>query len=94
MATDQKTWYRLELCYHLDGEVKKFEYINCDRELVRILRFRLLDEGVEIPLSLSQSIIIFPSAIRHIMVWRQDRFFGNLHSDLTKTVFDGSKKKV
>jgi len=94
MNEEKKTWFRLELLYDYEGQAKKFEYVNCDAELVRKIRFTLLDEGLQVPVTLAQSIIIFPWSIRHITVWRQDRFLKNLHSDMQKTVFDGDKKKV
>ena len=89
---NKKIWYRIEVLYNYRGEMKRFEYINCDGVTLHKMRQTIIDEGLQLPVSSDQWIIIFPWAVDCLTVWRQDKFYTHMESNLSTTVF--KKKEV
>lgn len=87
--------YRLEIRYNTArGELKRFEYLNATDRIVHDIRAGILAEGLKIPVSLTEWIIIFPWAIADMIVTRQNGFIDYAHSDLNKTVFAKDPTKL
>jgi len=84
---NKKIWYRIEVLYNYRGEMKRFEYINCDGVTLHKMRQTIIDEGLQLPVSSDQWVIIFPWSIDCLTVWRQDKFLNHVESTLNSTVF-------
>lgn len=89
------TFYGIEITFDRQGaagiETSMHTYCNCTADTVREIRETILAQGLQVPVSLVQWAVIFPAQIRTFTIYRQDKFFGNMHSTLTKTVFDAPK---
>ncbi len=90
-----KHFWTLEILYDYRGELKRFEHINVSEgEQTRDIINAAKANGITVPLSKDCFIVIFPGSIKDITLYRQDKFFEHLHSDLKKTVYDNNKKKI
>lgn len=95
------TYYGIEIVFYRQGdhgpEMSLHTYVNCIAEKVREIRATILAQGLQVPVTLTQWAVIFPSAIKTFTIYRQDKFFANMHSDMKKTVFDapeGETQKI
>jgi hypothetical protein len=83
-------FFWIEILYNSGGETKKFSFMNCKAATVQKIRLVILDQGLQIPEDIASWIVIFPWQITLFTYRRQEKFFANYHSDLTKTVFDNA----
>lgn len=88
----EKTFFCVEIVFNVREETKAFKFMNCTAKTVHDLRFQALQEGLQMPVSLDEWVVIFPWFITAFNVTRQEKFF-NAASTLKQTVFDTDQKK-
>ena len=93
------TFYGVEITferqavYSIDAQsenetvISMHTYCNCTAAKVHEIRQTILSEGLQVPVSLTQWAVVFPSAIKTFSIYRQDSFF-NKQSNIRLTVFD------
>ena len=92
MSTEKKTWYKIEVLYNYRGEIKRFEYLNCDVRTLHVMREQIISEGLMLPVSSDQWLVVLPWSIDCLTVWRQEKFYYDTDSNLNRTVFSINQK--